>query len=209
MLYEASFTIKETINEKELKIFSNQIDNETTDKQNFNSNFPDVYYIKEDENVYCISQKKNVQKYCSLCNVGLIFKPEIESSLILENHKIDIKTTCFFTSEYIKINSFRSGIKNIHRNDAFPLLCTIKSKDKDVYKFRVIDCPSIKFSQIFWECTAGYFPCDNYGDSVIYCSPQESESSKSPVTLSLYEKDIFNGNSKNSFLVDQKKIWLL
>lgn len=93
---------------------------------------------------------------------------------------------------------------------SYPILCTIKSKDKDIYKFRIINCPSIRLCQTSWSCTAGFFPCDNKGDSIVYCTPQEKKLAKSSVTLSLYEKNVLNNNyEKKSSLIDRRKIWLL
>lgn len=164
--------------------------------------------IKEvEEDVYSVSQTHD--NNCSYCNLRFTFKPEVEFSY-LDKHKIDIDTNRFFTSEFIKINCTKSNHRNTSMKGSYPILCTIKSKDKDIYKFRIINCPSIRLCQTSWSCTAGFFPCDNKGDSIVYCTPQEKKLAKSSVTLSLYEKNVLNNNyEKKSSLIDRRKIWLL
>ena len=121
--------------------------------------------------------------------------------------KINIETDRFFTSEYIKISNNQTYIKDIHATKECSTLFNIKSNQKHhIYKFRIIECPSVKTSQLFWSCTAGSFPCGDNGDSVIYHSPDEKESSKSPVILSLYEQNTSIESNKDSTCIsDQKK----
>jgi hypothetical protein len=56
---------------------------------------------ERNENVYSVSPKHN--DICSYCNLGLTFKPELDSSPNLDKPKIDIDTNRFFTAEFIKI----------------------------------------------------------------------------------------------------------
>jgi len=208
MFYDVSLTVKKTGFDSNLNNFSNSPTYKMK-QHNFNLSFMDNSYTKEeDENIYSVSQKHS--NNCSYCNLCLAFKPELELSSYLDKLKINIDTNRFFTSEFIKISSSIPYDGNTDKNILYQLLCTIKNKDKDICKFRVINCPPIRVNQHIWSCTAGSFPCDNKGNCVIYCSPQENELSKSPVTLSLYEKNIFDGDyGKQLSLVDQKKIWLL
>ena len=69
--------------------------------------------------------------------------------------------------------------------------------------------PLLEFIKIFGLVHPSFL-CDNKGNCVIYCTPQENELSKSPVTLSLYEENILDGDyGKQLSLVGQKKIGLL
>lgn len=54
--------------------------------------------------------------------------------------------------------------------------------------------------ELTWRCTSGRFLGDENGSAVIYLTPSELELSKSPVTLSLYQRGI---------LKDQRSFWLL
>ncbi|HEY0579625.1 MAG TPA: hypothetical protein VGC75_02860 [Candidatus Nitrosocosmicus sp.] len=208
MLYEVSLAVKKIGIENELDNFSN-LHTYKIKEHNFNSSFKEACCIIEsDENVYSVSEK-HIDN-CSYCGLGITFKPELELTSYLDKPKIDIETNRLFTSEFIKINNRKSFDRIAHKNGLCHLLCTIKNKDKDIYKFRIINCPAIKISQSYWKCTAGSFPCGNSDDSVIYRSPEENELSKSPITLSLYEKNMSNNNYEKSLnLIDQKKIWLL
>jgi hypothetical protein len=174
MFYEVSLTVKEI-----------GIDNDFSNLQ--------TYKIKE-HNFGSIFKKANpvFQKHtdnCICCSLDMTFKPELESSPNLNNPKIDIETNRLFTSEFIKINSTKSYNRNTNKNGSYPLLCTIKSKDKDICKLRIINCPTISVNQNIWSCTAGSFPCDNKGDCVVYYTPQENELSN-PLLLYLCMKKI-------------------
>lgn len=56
------------------------------------------------------------------------------------------------------------------------------------------------YHELTWHCSSGRFLGSEKGSEVIYLTPTESELSKSPVTLSLYQKGI---------LKDKKSFWLL
>jgi hypothetical protein len=203
MFYEVSLSVKKIGIGNGLKDFFNLQNHE-----NKESNFNFIYdtYIKENENVYSVFPK--YAHNCSYCNLELVIKLLPEQLHNLVDPKINIDTNRFFTAEFIKIQSKTWG-GITHRNGA-QLLCTIKNNDNDIFKFKIVNCPSIGIHQTIWSCTAGLFPCDNNGDCVIYCSPQENELSKSPITLSLYKRNKLDINyEKRCSLVDQKKIWLL
>jgi hypothetical protein len=200
MLYDVSLIVKE--------IGIGDGPNDFSNLQNLESKESNLYdvHVKENENVYPVLPK--CSDSCSYCNLELAIKllPERFSNLV--EPKINIDTNRFFTSEYIKIKS-KPWDGFTHRNGA-QLLCTIKNNDNDIYKFKIVNCPPVGIYQTIWSCTDGLFPCDNKGDCVIYCSPQENELSKSPVTLSLYKKNLLDNNhEKEISLVDRKKIWLL
>jgi hypothetical protein len=203
MLYEVSLTVKKIDVKNGIDDFSN-LQNYQSKESNFN--FIYDIHIKENENDYSISPKYTDN--CSYCSLELAIKLEPGPSHSLVEPKINIDTNRFFTSEYIKIQS-KPWDEITHRNISC-FLCTIKNNDKDICKFKIVNCPPIRAYQTIWSCTAGLFPCDDEGDCVIYCSPQENELLKSPVTLSLYKKNILDNNyEKKINLVDQKKIWLL
>jgi hypothetical protein len=142
----------------------------------------------------------------------LSFKEECESFPISHEPEIDIKTNRLFTSEYIKVFTNHNHLKNNGKIKWYSILFDIKSNCNDIYRFRIINSPAIKTSQTFWASTAGSFPCGYGEDCVIYHTPLEKELSKSPVTLSLYEKKIFidsDDDEEPAYLIDQKKVWLL
>ncbi len=157
-------------------------------------------------NLKTTTLRKSIPK-CIYCNLVMTVKQEYKLHPIEYKPKINIETDRFFTSEYIKISNNQTYIKDIHATKECSTLFNIKSNQKHhIYKFRIIECPSVKTSQLFWSCTAGSFPCGDNGDSVIYHSPDEKESSKSPVILSLYEQDTSIESNKDSpCLSDQKK----
>jgi hypothetical protein len=208
MLYDVSLAVTKMTNEKKFEDrFNHAID---LDKTEFTINFLYGYQIRGNDKIYSVS-KKSIPG-CKRCNIGVTFKPEDNSSLIAYKPKIDINTNRFFTAEYMKISNNSNHLKNtMEAKEGCSVLFKIKSSCKDILTFRIIDCPSIRISQTFWAATAGYFPCGNTNETVIYHSPEEKELSKSPVTLSLYEKCIFTkyDDEKPPCIIDQKKIWLL
>lgn len=209
MYYEISLTVKKIDIENQLNNFSKS---QYCKSEGHDSNSFDIGSIKEeDKDNYSVFL--NLIDNCSSCNVDLTLKLErdkLSSSSLPYAPKIDIEINRLFTSEFIKISHSTSYNSDTHRNNTYPLICTIKNKDKDIYKFQIMNCPPIHVYQNIWHCTAGSFPCDNKGDCVIYYTPQEKELCKSPIILSLYKKGIFDNNDEKQLnLVDQKKIWLL
>jgi hypothetical protein len=208
MIYEISTRVEEMTQGRKLGDPFNPTDE--CDENNPESNFVYRYQVKDNEKIYSISSKSVTS--CKYCSISLSFKEECESFQITYEPEIDIKTNRFFTSEYIKVFNNHNHIKNNGKIKAYTILFDIKNNCNDTYRFRIINPPAIKTSQTFWVSTAGYFPCGNRDNCVIYHTPLEKELSKSPVTLSLYEKKIFidsNGDEEPTYLMDQKKVWLL
>ena len=208
MLYEILPTVKEMTQGRKSGDFFNPTDE--ADENNPESNFVYRYKVKDNKEIYSIS-RKSVPR-CKICHISLSFKEECESFPITYEPEIDIKTNRFFTSEYIKVFTNHNHIKNNGKIKGYTILFDIKNNCNNIYRFRISNSPTIKTSQTFWVSTAGSFPCGNRDDCVIYHTPLEQELSKSPVTLSLYEKKIFidsNGGEEPTYLLDQKKVWLL
>lgn len=87
-------------------------------------------------------------------------KQEYKLNLFEYKPKINIETDRFFTSGYIKLSNNQKYIKYILTTSECSTLFNKKSKQKHhIYKFRIINCPSVKTFQLFWSCTAGSFPC--------------------------------------------------
>lgn len=201
MHYESSIIVKHP-DQKELKCsFSDLITNNKNDE---NSNF--LYSFDELSETFSIENKYDIK--CTECKLGITFQ---SSSLYLETNqsKINIDTNRFLSSEYIKLsNSTSESVYSA--KDRLNIEFEIKNKDKSIGKFRICNCPVIKTKEAFWTTTAGSFPCMGNGNSIIYCSLEEKELSKSPITLKLYERDLFKQKDEESFyLVDEKKIWIL
>jgi hypothetical protein len=208
MLYEISSTVKEPSQERRLENLFNPI--EGADENNSESSFIYRYQVKDNKKTYSVFRKSVPS--CKYCNLYLSFNEEYESTPNTFEPKMDIKTDRFFTSEYIKVSNNHHHIKNICKIKGYAILFDIKSNYNGNYRFGIINSPTIKTSQTFWASTAGSFPCGNSGDCVIYHSPLEKELSKSPVTLTLFEKKIFvdsDDDKEPTSPVDQKKIWLL
>ena len=208
MLYEISSTVKEMTQERRIENLLNPTDE--ADENNCESNFIYRYQVKDNKKIYSIFRKSVPS--CKHCNVSLSLNEEYESSPITYEPKIDIKTNRFFTSEHIKVSNNHHHMKNIGKIKGCSILFDIKSNYNGIYRFRIINSPTIKTFQTFWASTAGSFPCGNSDNCVIYYSPLEKELSKSPVTLSLFEKKIFvdsNDDEETPHLTDQKRIWLL
>jgi hypothetical protein len=208
MLYEISSTVKEVTQERRIENLFNPTGE--SDENNCESNFIYRYQVKDNKKIYSIFRKSAPS--CKHCNVSLSLNEEHEPSPITHEPKIDIKTNRFFTSEHIKVSNNHHHMKNIVKIKGCSILFDIKSDYNGIYRFRIINSPTIKTFQTFWASSAGSFPCGNSDDCVIYHSPLEKELSKSPVTLSLFEKKIFvdsNDDEETPHLTDQKRIWLL
>jgi hypothetical protein len=208
MLYEISSKVKEMTQERRSENLFSPTDQ--SEENNPESGFTYGYQVKDNRKTYSVFRKSAPS--CKYCNVNLSFSEEYESPPITHEPKIDINTNRFFTSEYIKVFNNHHHIKNNDKIKGYSIVFDIKNNCNGTYRFRIINPPTIKTSQTFWVSTAGSFPCGNRENCVIYHTPLEKELSKSPVTLSLYEKKIFidsNGGEEPTYLIDQKKIWLL
>jgi len=158
-------------------------------QHNFNLSFMDNSYTKEeDENIYSVSQKHS--NNCSYCNLCLAFKPELELSSYLDKLKINIDTNRFFTSEFIKISSSIPYDGNTDKNILYQLLCTIKNKDKDICKFRVINCPPIRVNQHICLVRPGHFLVIKK-EIVLFIALLKKTNFLNPLLLYLYMKKIY------------------
>lgn len=127
---------------------------------------------------------------------------------VMNQTKMNIDTNRFLSSEYIKISNSIS--EYVYTADRPNIDFNIKNNDKTIDKFRINNCPVIKIKETFWTSTAGSFPCGGYGNSVIYYSLREKELSKSPITLTLYERNLYPQKGEESlYPVDEKRIWIL
>jgi hypothetical protein len=179
-------------------------ENNTDYKQRYTS------YDKDGETIFVIFD--NSEQKCATCDLKMTFEPmSKKSKQNKSDHKINIDTGRFFTSECMKISTIQPNITNSCDVAWNQISFEIKDKKKNLGKFIILGCSPIRTSLIKWDSTAGLFPCGNYGSSIIYCSPEEKDLSKSPFIISLYEKNIFTNTSgeKTVNLLDQKKIWLL
>lgn len=205
--YELSYVIKITVNDKNLE---NPYDS-VISLNNNNNIYSDFIYscsTEDDQNLYSIS-KKNTSG-CNLCKLFITFKQGYKSSLLTSLPKINIDVNRFFTSESLKISHNYFANKSITENTENLVVFKIRNISQDICEFKIINCPSFKTFETFWTCTAGSFHCGNNGSSVIYNTPQENELNKSPIILSLYQKNIFDTNYEmSSSLIDQKEFWLL
>lgn len=203
MYYDVSWTCEEIVNEAKSKKIIN--DRDFSKEVIPENNFVYTYNAGNSKIIYSISKNKQICKYCKLylsfeyCR-PLSYKP-----------KMDIDTDRIFTSEFINICKRYSDVENTIHSDDNSIVFVIKDDHDFLYKLRIIDCPVIKFSRTFWNVTSGSFPCGNEGNSIIYRSSEEKELSKSPVTLSLYEKNVFVNTEGDSLpcLLDQRKLWLM
>ena len=188
MFYDVSLTVKKIGVDSDLNNFSNSPTYKMK-QHNFNLSFMgDSYIEEENENIYSVSQKHS--NNCSYCNLGLTFKPELELLSYLDTLKINIDTNRFFTSEFIKISSSILYDGNTHRYILYQLLCTIKNKDKDICKFRVINCPPIRVNQHIWACTAGSFLVI-IKEIVLFIALLKKTNFLNPLLLYLYMKKIY------------------
>lgn len=198
--YESSITVKQ-IFQNELEYSSRQIT--TNSKNDENSNLTYSF----DENKKTFSIENNCVCKCAECKLSITFKSHrIYSDT--NQVKMNIDTNRFLSSEYIKISNSIS--EDVYTADRPDIDFDIKNHNKRIDEFRINNCPVIKTKETFWTSTAGSFPCGGNSNSIIYYSLKEKELSKSPITLTLYEKNSCERKGEESFyLVDQKKIWIL
>lgn len=208
--YEVLFlSYEEILNKnKELENTNNLIHVIDEDKSLGNFSYSCTHITDSSKIIY--STSSNSEQSCGLCKLIITFElPQLD---IYSKLKIDLNIDRLFTSEYITISdNYHSYAKyDNYENEGNFIVFAVKS-DSELLEFRIIDCPTIMVFQTFWEVTAGFISYNNTGHSVTYRTSNEGERSKSPVTLSLYKRDIFS-ESKNielPYLLDQKKIWLL
>ena len=106
-----------------------------------------------------------------------------------------------------------SKVKPVQQNRSFfdektPFF-EIENNSKSTLKFRILNCPILKITDIIWSTTGGTFPCGNKGNSVIFQSPQDKDLRKSPLTLSISGIFPLSTLDTSSKLVDQRKILLM
>ena len=135
------------------------------------------------ESATTINRRSHENKNCEICKPELIFdKPD--SRIVLAGMIEDGRY--LMTSEYIKMVSHadEKGRIWIASNDRERVLLDGLSPDLDLE----------------WQCSAGSFAGTNRGNSIIYLTPDESELSKSPITIMLQA----DGKS-----VATRRFWLL
>lgn len=139
MLYEISFTVIKITKESKLENYSNL--KTITNNNDPSSSFIYGYQIRD--NLKTTTLRKSVPK-CIYCDLVMTVKQEYKPHPVEYKPKINIVTDRFFTSEYIKISNNQTYIKDIHTTNECSTLFNIKSNQKHIYKFRIINCPSVK-----------------------------------------------------------------
>jgi len=162
-----------------------------------------------DENTLCFTYN-DIAESCVICNIKLNLKSW--HNLGLDKVRINLDNDRFFTSEYVSLSTNLFDIVKAYEDAFFdektPFF-EIENNSKSTLKFRILNCPILKITDIIWSTTGGTFPCGNKGNSVIFQSPQEKDLRKSPLTLSI--SGIFPSSTldTSSKLVDQRKILLI
>lgn len=203
MYYESSITVRQTA-QKELEFSNNRI--VTCNESDENSNYC-IYSFDKNRNTFSV-ENKCVSKY-NTCKLKITFQFS-DNHLVTNQIKIATDANRFLSSEYVKISNsvseyVYSAVDRPHID------FEIKTNDEIIDKFRIRNCPVIKIKETFWTSTADLFPCggDN-NSSIIYYTLNEKELSKSPVTLSLYERDLYGKNDYEfHHLIDERKFWIV
>lgn len=128
-------------------------------------------------------------KKCKICRPELIFhKPDNRIVLagMVEQEDDD---KYLMTSEYIKMMS--------HTDERGQVWLTSGIREQVPLSGDLSPDQNLK-----WQCSAGRFVGSNTGRSVIYLSPDESELSKSPVTIVLLQEE-------DERTVASRRFWLL
>jgi len=202
MYYESSIAVKQT-DKRELEFSNNQI--VTNMKNDSNSNYY-TYLLDKNKKTFSIEHK--CLSNCNECKLRITFQFPDDYSVINQS-RIAMDTNRFLTSEYIKIsNSLSEYVYSVEDRPYIDF--NIKNNNESVDRFRICNCPVIKIKEAFWTSTAGQFPCGSNDNSIIYYSLNEKELSKSPITLSLYENNLYEQNDDQSpHLIDERKFWMV
>lgn len=200
MYYESSIAVKRT-SQNELEFSNDQLD--TINENDENSNCS--YSFDQNRKIFSIENKCGSK--CRECKLRLTF--QFPANFSATNQiKISIDTNRFLSSEYIKISN--TVPKYVYSVDRPHVDFEIKNNNESIDKFHITNCPIIKTKETFWMSTAGPFPCGDNSNSIIYYSLSEKELSKSPVTLSLYERNLYEQNDDEFLhLVEQRKFWIV
>jgi hypothetical protein len=137
---------------------------------------------------------------CEICDLSLIYKIKNNTPYLFS---INGLKSYLITSDIIKVSA-ESNTKESIKNDYSCIILTGSN-----YKKYFIDNIQIQ-PRIFWKSNIGDLVYGNLGQSVIYYTPDESELSKSPITISLYFQYDYNVDyCQQAILSDSKKIWML
>lgn len=200
MYYESSIAVKQT-SQNELEFSNGQL--VTINENDENSNC--TYSFDQNRKTFSV-ENKCISK-CRECKLRITF--QFPTSFSATNQiKISIDTNRFLSSEYIKISN--TVPKYVYSVDRPHVDFEIKNNNESIDKFHINNCPIIKTKETFWISTASPFPCGDNSNSIIYYSLSEKELSKSPITLSLYERNLYEQNDDEfPHLVEQRKFWIV
>lgn len=197
MYYESSITVRQTA-QRELEFSKNQI---ITNMENEDYTYP------YDKNRNTFSVENKCVSNCNECKLRITFQfPDGYS--VTNQIKMAMDTNRFLSSEYIKISN--SVSKYLCGTDRPNIDFDLNNNNESVDKFRINNCPVIKTKETFWTSTAGPFPCGDNDNSIIYYSLNEKELSKSPITLKLFERNLYKQNGdKFADIIDERKFWIV
>jgi hypothetical protein len=195
MNYECSTTFKPT-SQKELENPSDQIF--ITDKTHTHTDFTNSF--DENKMTFCIEEKCSCK--CNECKLSITFKSSQMCS-DTNRRRMNTNSNRLLSSEHIKISNSIS--ENVYSENRSAIELEIKNNDKIIDNFRINNCPVIKIKETSWTSNAGSFPSGSYGNSVVYYSLKEKELSKSPIILTLYERNFIFRMVKNLFILLMKK----
>lgn len=138
---------------------------------------------------------------CNTCNLSIIMK--IKKTNTHHPFSINALKSYLITSDIIKVSA-ESNIKKSITNNYSSIILTGSN-----YKKYLIDSIQIQ-PRIFWKSNIGELVYGNLGQSLIYYTPDESELSKSPITINLYFQYDHNlEDLQEAILSDSKKLWML
>ncbi len=124
-----------------------------------------------DEDTLCFTCNDSTES-CVMCNIKINLK--LWPNLGLDKVRINLDSDRFFTSEYVSLSTNLFDIVKAYEDTFFE----IENNSESTLKFRIVNCPVPKILDTIWSATGGSFPCGNKGNSVIFQSPQEKDSTK-------------------------------
>lgn len=197
------------------KVFVNKQEDSDNDNDNKIANYiPKSNVIDSDnsKSTFAITTKKKEEEgknyqvsfksinSCEICDLSLIYRIKNNTPYLFS---INGLKSYLITSDIIKVSA-ESNTKKSIKNDYSSIFLTGSN-----YKKYFIDNLQIQ-PRIFWKSNIGNLVYGNLGQSVIYYTPDESELSKSPITISLYfQYDHSLDYCQQAILSDSKKIWML
>lgn len=124
------------------------------------------------ESAATVNRRSHENKNCKICRPELIFdKPD--SRIVLPSMIEDDRY--LMTSEYIKMESYA--------DEKGRIWLALNEQE------RVLLDGLLPNLGLEWQCSAGSFAGTNRGNSIIYMTPDESELSKSPITIMLQAEE--------------------